>query len=104
MELPNGQVIRHTSVRGTPPALHPRIQNILNQVPRSQRGSGHGRCGLPVCLSNALAYGMDPTGSNAAALIIRSNIKHPKHGYPIGPCDSCKTMVKEFDLDFLTGK
>ncbi|WP_406730103.1 RHS repeat-associated core domain-containing protein [Streptomyces sp. NBC_01794] len=105
IELPNsGRVIASTSIKGPAPALHPRIQDILDSIPKSQRGSGHGKCGLPVCLSQALNSGADPTGSKVAAFVIRASVKHKKHGYPVGPCRSCQSLVKRFKLDFLTGK
>ncbi|GAA2284162.1 hypothetical protein GCM10010430_81370 [Kitasatospora cystarginea] len=79
--------------------------HILDGIPEAERGNGYGSCGLPQVLSSALKADIDPidpTGSQAAAMIVRSKTDHPKHGFPIGPCDSCKVLTKHYGLDFLT--
>ncbi|WBP87764.1 RHS repeat-associated core domain-containing protein [Kitasatospora cathayae] len=102
LKLPNGQIKTSPSVRGAAPVLHSDVQAVLNTVPAEARGDGHGKCGLPVLLSDALNNKIDPTGSTAAAMIIRSNTEHPKHGHPIGPCKSCRALSEHYKLDFIT--
>ncbi|WP_439675169.1 hypothetical protein [Embleya sp. MST-111070] len=54
---------------------------------------------FPVQLTEALDAGLDPTGATAAATLGRrrtnTNFKRL-----IGPCDSCKVLVKHYDIDF----
>ncbi len=68
------------SVRRGAPSLHPDIQSILDRIPEEERGVGHGSCGLAVCMSQALTDGNDPTGWNAAAVLVRGSMANPKHG------------------------
>ncbi|MGK4582245.1 RHS repeat-associated core domain-containing protein [Kitasatospora sp. HPMI-4] len=100
LKLPNGKITTSPSIKGAAPVLHPDVQAILDtvQIP----GDGHGKCGLPTLLTDALNNGDDPTGSAAAAVIIRSNKEHPKHRHPIGPCKSCRPLKDHYDLDFIT--
>jgi hypothetical protein len=42
-------------------------------------------------------------GADAAAVLIRGSLQHPKHGVPVGPCPSCEALVDHFNLKFLTG-
>ncbi|MER7501442.1 DNRLRE domain-containing protein [Nonomuraea pusilla] len=102
LELPGGQIFTATSSRGAAPTLHPDVQSVLDAIPDHARGLGHGQCGLPQCLSQALNAGMNPAGSSAAAVLVRSSPDHPKHGTPIGPCDSCGVLVDHYDINFLT--
>lgn len=104
IELPNGRVISRASTRGdATPDLHPDVKRVLDSIPEEARGKGHGKCGLPSCLSEALEEGIDPTGSTAAAVTVRSNSTHPKHGMPVGPCPSCQVLTRHYGLDFATG-
>ncbi|MEU6713640.1 RHS repeat-associated core domain-containing protein [Nonomuraea sp. NPDC046802] len=98
--LPNEKSYSALSVHGEPPQLHPRVQAVLDKVPSASRGNGHGKCGLPICLSKALEEGEDPTGAAAAGVLVRSKIEHPLHGTPVPPCASCEYLVKDFELDF----
>ncbi|MEU5146265.1 YwqJ-related putative deaminase [Streptomyces yangpuensis] len=104
LELPSGQVYSSPSVRGTPPTLHPIVQDILDAIPVAERGVGHGSCGLAVCVSRALTDGHNPTGSSAAAVIVRGSRDNAMHGHPVGPCDSCVALEDAFDLDFVTAR
>jgi RHS repeat-associated protein len=99
IQLPDGNVISATSVRGGPaPAHHPQVDAILDSVPESERGDGHGRCGLPICLSTALNAGLDVEGASAAAFTVASRTDHPSHGKPIGPCPSCRVLSNVYGL------
>ncbi|MEV6678875.1 RHS repeat-associated core domain-containing protein [Streptomyces erythrochromogenes] len=103
LELPNGRMYSASSKTGTPPTLHPFIDEILDAIPATERGSGHGRCGMAQCLSQALNDGFNPTGSRGAAAAIRNQLTHEKQGMKVGPCDSCQAFEDAFDLDFVTG-
>ncbi len=104
LQLPSGQVYSSPSVRGTPPTLHPIVQDILDAIPVAERGVGHGSCGLAVCVSRALTDGHNPTGSSAAGVIVRGSRDNPMHGYPVGPCGSCVALEDAFDLVFVTAR
>ncbi|MFE4857256.1 polymorphic toxin-type HINT domain-containing protein [Streptomyces sp. NPDC056670] len=104
LELPNGQVYSSPSVRGAPPTLHPIVQDILDAIPVAERGVGHGSCGLAVCVSRALTDEQNPTGSSAAAVIVRGSRDNAMHGHPVGPCDSCVALEDAFDLNFVTAR
>ena len=99
LKLPNGEITTNTSTKGEPPPLHHTIQTLLNDIPEAERGNGHGKCGIPSLLSDALHQGKDPTGAAAAAMLITRNDNHGKH---IGPCDSCRVLSSHFNLDFIT--
>jgi len=105
IQLPGQEPIVRGSLRGpNPPTLNGLVSAVLNGAPRvaygggSGRGSGHGRCGLPQCLSVAINAGHDPTGAEAAAYLVRSSRNHPSHGNPIGPCLSCEALSYAFRL------
>ncbi|MFF4121421.1 ricin-type beta-trefoil lectin domain protein [Streptomyces sp. NPDC001714] len=100
LQLPGGQIYSSPSIRGVAPELHPDVQAILDDIPEGERGVGHGRCGLAVCVSDALGDGFNPTGSRAAAVIVRSSTDNPMHGMPVGPCDSCVALEDAFDITF----
>lgn len=100
LQLPEGQIYSSPSIRGVAPELHPDVQAILDDIPEGERGVGHGRCGLAVCVSDALSDGFNPTGSRAAAVIVRSSTDNPMHGMPVGPCDSCVALEDAFDITF----
>ncbi|MFD7657945.1 YwqJ-related putative deaminase, partial [Actinosynnema sp. NPDC059797] len=102
IRLTDGTPYQSTSFKGERPVLHPLVEGLLGQVPRSLQGRGHARCGLPVCLSEALWDGRDPTGAEAAAVLVRSHVDHKDHGKAIGPCGSCQVLEHYFDLNFLT--
>ncbi|MGP4100448.1 golvesin C-terminal-like domain-containing protein [Nonomuraea sp. KM90] len=104
IELPGGQIFSSPSIRGGAPQLHPDVQQILDAIPDvpGARGAGHGNCGLAVCLTEALNAGLNPTGSSAAAVLIRGDINHSSHGVPVGPCNSCEHLVEHYNLNFLT--
>ncbi|MGV9409180.1 zeta toxin family protein [Nocardia sp. NPDC003693] len=103
LRLASGEMFTAPSLRGEPAVLHPDVQQILDAIPEAEQGNGHGSCGLPQCISKALFAGLDPTGAKAAAKIVRSNSEHAKHGYPVGPCRSCRPLEKHYSLDFITG-
>ncbi|MFI7320379.1 polymorphic toxin-type HINT domain-containing protein [Streptomyces venezuelae] len=103
IQLPSGRVIASASVRGATVRIHPAVQAVLNTVAPGARGVGHGQCGMAVCLSQALFSGESPMGADAAAVLIRGDAGHPKHGFPVGPCNSCKALSEHFNLNFLTG-
>src|SRR5690242_1826087 len=71
LQLPTGEMYASASVRGEAPELHPAVAAILDRIPTELRGVGHWKCGLAVCVTNALNDGLDPTGSRAAAVIVR---------------------------------
>jgi hypothetical protein len=100
LQLPSGKIYSSGSVRGVPPVLHPDVQAILNDIPEDERGAGHGSCGLAVCVSDALNNGFNPTGSSAAAVLVRGSTENPMHGTSVGPCDSCVALEDAFDLIF----
>ncbi|MEU6463113.1 ricin-type beta-trefoil lectin domain protein [Streptomyces sp. NPDC046976] len=100
LQLPGGQIYSSPSIRGVAPELHSDVQAILDDIPEGERGVGHGRCGLAVCVSDALSDGFNPTGSRAAAVIVRSSTDNPMHGMPVGPCDSCVALEDAFDIRF----
>ncbi|WP_285472664.1 Hint domain-containing protein [Actinoplanes sp. NBRC 101535] len=54
--LPGGgtKIYKSTSIKGKKPVLHKSVQRILNFIPKRHRSNGHGSCGLPVCLTEAL--------------------------------------------------
>jgi RHS repeat-associated protein len=103
IQLSSGRVIASASVRGATVRTHPAVQAVLNTVAPGARGVGHGQCGLAVCLSQALFSGESPMGADAAAVLIRGDVGHPKHGLPVGPCNSCQALSGHFNLNFLTG-
>ncbi|MBT2478129.1 RHS repeat-associated core domain-containing protein [Streptomyces sp. ISL-94] len=102
LELPNGRMYSSPNKTGEAPELHPFIHEMLDAVPDLERGSAHGMCGLAICLSEALTDGHDPTGARVAAVRVRNQLTHPKHGSRVGPCDSCVAFEDGFDLDFTT--
>ncbi|AZQ34925.1 hypothetical protein EJ357_16705 [Streptomyces cyaneochromogenes] len=101
--LRDGEIYTASSRRGDTPQLHPDVQGILDAIPVEERGRGHGQCGLPRGISEALSDGRDPNGAMGAAVTVRSSVDHPKHGMPVGPCDSCKALVRHYGIDFITG-
>ncbi|MFC1430617.1 RHS repeat-associated core domain-containing protein [Streptacidiphilus sp. N1-3] len=100
LRLPSGKVYSAGSVRGQAPVLHPVVQDILDAIPTTEQGDAHGRCGLAICVSNALTDGYDPTGSSAAAATVRGDKTADKHGLLVGPCDSCVALEDAFDISF----
>ncbi|MCX4633345.1 RHS repeat-associated core domain-containing protein [Streptomyces sp. NBC_01443] len=102
IKLSSGRVIASASVRGVQVRLHPAVSAVLSTVSPGARGVGHGQCGLAVCISQALFTGESPMGADAAAVIIRANVDHVKHGLPVGPCDSCRSLSEHFNLNFVT--
>ncbi|MBW6433339.1 hypothetical protein KZ829_06220 [Actinoplanes hulinensis] len=98
------EVISKTSVKGAMPKLHPQVQRVLDFIPKrnKQRSNGHGQCGLPQCLSDALDRGLDPRGAKVAAYSVHNNKDHPSHKQPAGPCRSCRVLSRYFDLNWLT--
>jgi hypothetical protein len=44
------------------------VQNVLDGVPEAERGVGHGKCGLPAAISDAVRAVDDPHGASAAAM------------------------------------
>jgi len=100
VQLPTGEIYEATSVRGPAPELHPDVQEILDEIPNEDRAAGHGHCGFVVAVSDALNDGHDPTGSVAAAVIVRSTVDHEDHGAVIEPCGSCKPVAETFDIAF----
>ncbi|WP_327283200.1 MULTISPECIES: RHS repeat-associated core domain-containing protein [unclassified Streptomyces] len=103
LELSNGRVYSATS-SGEQRPLHPLVQEVLDAVPTADRAAGsvHGKCGLPVCISQALDAGQNPTGGRVAAVKIRNNLTHKDQGGRVGPCDSCVALEDAFELDFTT--
>ncbi|WP_307675027.1 polymorphic toxin-type HINT domain-containing protein [Streptomyces sp. V4I2] len=103
IQLSDGTVMASTSIRGAKVRVHPAVQAVLNTMAsHGTRGKGHGQCGLVVCVSQALFAGKSPTGARGAAVTIRNDVNHEKHGMPIGPCNSCAALVEHFDIDFVT--
>ena len=101
--MTDGQVFSAASVRGgDSPALHPLVEDILKAIPADERGSGHGRCGLAQCITQALNAGHDPTGAQAAAVKVRGSVSAEARGQPVGPCDSCVALEDAFEIDFVT--
>ncbi|MEU8264550.1 polymorphic toxin-type HINT domain-containing protein [Micromonospora sp. NPDC048999] len=98
IKLKNGVVIAKASMKGGAPTLHRRVQRILNLIPKRFRGKGHGQCGLPQCISEALNRGMNPRGARAAAVIVRKKSTNAKHGKSIGPCRSCRMLSMWYRL------
>jgi hypothetical protein len=103
IQTPDGTVISSSSVRGGPPQLHRDVREILDSIPVSERGDGHGSCGFTVCLSEALGANVNPRGSSAAAVIVRGRTDHPMHGFPVGPCPSCAVLAQHYGITFVTG-
>jgi RHS repeat-associated protein len=103
IQTQNGTIYTAASTRGAAPVLRAEVQQVLDGVPQELRGVGHGKCGLPVALSDAIRAGEDPTGSSAAAVIVRNNVNHVKHGVGVGPCPSCQALRDHFDIHFTTG-
>jgi hypothetical protein len=101
--LPNGTAIMSGSKRGAAPSLNKTIDDMLATVPVNERGAGHGRCGLPQCLSTALDLGLDPYGGSAAGATVRGDTGNPNHGLPVEPCDSCQVLVDAFNLNWMRG-
>ncbi|WP_415924936.1 YwqJ-related putative deaminase [Streptomyces sp. AK04-3B] len=100
IQLPGGQIFSAPSVRGgSAPALHSVVEDILRAIPAGERGNGHGRCGLPQCISQALDAGLNPTGSQGAAVTVRGSVTADGHGKPVGPCDSCVALEDAFEID-----
>ncbi|MFE1925965.1 RHS repeat-associated core domain-containing protein [Streptomyces asoensis] len=105
IQLPGGQVFSAQSKRGgSAPALHPIVEDILKAIPEGDQGSGHGRCGLPQCITQALNAGLNPTRSQAAAVKVRGSVTAAAHGAPVGPCDSCVALEDAFEIDFVTAR
>lgn len=103
IQTASGRRYSAASARGESPDLHEGVRDVLDAIPESSRGDGHGRCGLAICLSDALRAGDDPTGADAAAVLVRGSAGHSMHGRPVGPCSSCVHLVSAFKLVFVTG-
>lgn len=84
------------------PNLHQDVQNVLDGVPEAQRGVNHGRCGLPRALTQSLDAGHDPTGADAAAVLVRKDMNSADHNRGIGPCQSCRVLTNHYGLNFIT--
>ena len=84
------------------PVLHQDVQNVLDGIPESQRGVNHGRCGLPRALTQSLDAGHDPTGADAAAVLVRKDMNSADHNRGIGPCPSCRVLTNHYGLNFIT--
>lgn len=103
IQIQGQRPIAHPSLRGgTPPALNGRVQSVLDRIPAGDCGPGHGRCGLPQYLSDALNSGLDPTGAQAAAVTVRGNPASSGHGVGVPACDSCRKLSDEFGLRWRT--
>ncbi|RAJ61781.1 RHS repeat-associated protein [Streptomyces sp. Amel2xB2] len=98
----DGDIFTASSRRGTPPTLHPDVQEVLDGIPPGERGRGHGQCGLPQAVSEALTQGKDPNGAVGAAMSVRSSTTHEKHGALVPPCDSCRVLANHYQMEFLS--
>ncbi len=103
--LADGTIITYTSVRGAPPQLARNVQGLLDDLPdtKDARGVGHGKCGLPQCISEALARNLNPFNAKAAAGLIRGSVDDEDHGLGIGPCKSCQELAAAYRIQFWTG-
>jgi RHS repeat-associated protein len=81
------------------PNLHPTVQSVLDGA--TVQGRGHGKCGLPRALTEALNSGDDPNGATAAAVFVRAPA-NAAHGKGAGPCASCANLRTHFNLNFIT--
>jgi RHS repeat-associated protein len=103
LQTQSGTIYTAASTRGAAPVLHSDVQNVLDGVPEAERGVGHGKCGLPVAISEAVRAGDDPHGASAAAVLVRGDVNKAKHGFGIGPCPSCQALRDHYDIHFVTG-
>ncbi|RAJ33504.1 RHS repeat-associated protein, partial [Kitasatospora sp. SolWspMP-SS2h] len=99
--LPDGTMYLNYSLKGTKAKNVAEVDNVLNDLPDFSRGNGHGQCGLVQCINQAIQDGRDPTGGKVAAFTILPPAK--KTEAPLGPCRSCFSLVKKYDLQVLTG-
>ena len=81
--------------------LDPEVDETLRSIPQEEQGNGHGRCGLPICISDALAAGDDPTGGDVAAVGITNDMEDPLHGAPVVACPTCENLESKYDLNFV---
>ncbi len=91
------KIYKSTSIKGKKPVLHKSVQRILNFIPKRHRSNGHGSCGLPVCLTEALNDKVDVRGSRVAAYTIARPHK-PTHLRPWGAFISCAVLTRWFGL------
>jgi hypothetical protein len=88
-----GETTTAVSVRGgTPPSLHPTVQNFLDSVPQAARGPAHGRCCEPQLISNMLKAGVDPKGAAISVVRVRS-VGNPNHATPMTACNTCQLLL-----------
>ncbi|MDH6117307.1 RHS repeat-associated protein [Kitasatospora sp. GAS204A] len=99
LKLPDGTITTATSGKDVP-TLHPSVQQMLDNIEADDRGNGHGKCGIPRLLSEALNNGHNPQGAAAAAMLVTK--KAETHGKEIGPCDSCRVLSNHYGLNFIT--
>ena len=102
LRTPSGNIYRSFSVKGgEEPLLDPEVDETLRSIPQEEQGNGHGRCGLPICISDALAAGDDPTGGDVAAVGITNDMEDPLHGAPVVACPTCENLESKYDLNFV---
>ena len=82
-------------VSGSPTAIDPTVQRVLDDVPDSARKPWHERCAEPRCVSQALAAGVDPSQGTMNAVQIGSPANIP-HGNLRPPCPSCVALRNAF--------
>ncbi|GAA4039500.1 hypothetical protein GCM10022409_26480 [Hymenobacter glaciei] len=104
MQLEDGTVISAHSQVGTklpqdilPDNLHPDVKKVLDDIPKEQRGAGHGKCAEPQIISEALHAGKDVKGAKSVAVEVKGagNVNHLK---PKCACGSCKVLLKHYGI------
>ncbi|MFD5625884.1 SpvB/TcaC N-terminal domain-containing protein [Streptomyces sp. NPDC127072] len=104
VKVPGQPSVVRTSMgasEGAKRVTDPKVGGVLGSTPKAEQGPNHGGCGLPACLSVLRTGGVDPQGATAAAFKIRPP-GNRSYLEELGPCASCKPLVREFAIEFVT--
>jgi RHS repeat-associated protein len=74
--------------------VNPRVQQMLDDVPVSQRSGFHGKCAEINCLSQAADAGVDVSGGTVSVVRVRAP-GNPGHGSTMAPCPTCAHVLNQ---------
>jgi hypothetical protein len=92
----SGRIFRNVSGPATRPK-NPLVAEILDSIPASERGRGHGGCWEVGAVSDALAAGESVGGGQSYACMVRSP-QNRNYLAPAPACPSCKVLLRRLGI------